>query len=76
MTKEVPRKVFVVVLIIAIIISSYLTLMSLRNMDSFGDEQREGNTVQIQSAAVMLNVIAPESIEGNPSTEGGVNSND
>ena len=75
MGKEVSRKIVTIVLILAIVISSYMTLMTLRNIDGFG-EQGSGNNVYIQTAAVSLNVLTPESprLETNSSAkESGVN---
>lgn len=58
MTKEVPRKVIVVVLIFALVISSYITLMSLRNKADAVEQKSGGTTVQ--SAEITLNVLPPE----------------
>ena len=61
MNEDVSRMVIVVVLILAIIISSYLTFMAFKYKSSLNEDQRVRNTVQ--SAQVTLTVVAPEQIE-------------
>ena len=71
MDSEISKKIVAIVLILAIIVSAYFTLMALRGKASFGEEQR-GNTVQ--AAKVSLTVQAPEpaeELEGDTSAEEG-----
>jgi len=66
MAKEVPKKIVVIILILAILISSYLTLMSLKNRSAAIEQPKGGNT--IQSAEVSLTVLPPQPT---PILEGG-----
>jgi flagellar basal body-associated protein FliL len=61
MNEDVSRMVIVIVMILAIIISSYLTFMAFKYKSSLNEDQRIRNTVQ--SAQVTLTVVAPEQIE-------------
>ena len=73
MEQEVSKRITAIILIIAIIISTYLTLLAFKYRATLNQERKVGNTVQ--SAEVRLTVVAPESaemLEGNVTEEGGV----
>jgi len=71
MSKEVSKKIVAIVLILAIIVSAYLTLMLLKNKAILSEEQKVRNT--IQSAEVSLTVVPGpvEEPEGDVSAEEG-----
>ena len=60
MEQTLSKKIVVLALILAIIVSAYLTLMSLKNRYEVSEEQKVST---VQAAKVSLTVLPPEPIE-------------